>query len=229
MVSLRSSAYWLCGVSGFHGSTKSVACKSEITVSKYDSPSPSIIANRSAAIAKSPSTLTAVMFGKGGTWKCFPGGNAWGRSFPYGVIWYSTSSTHLLANTTLGLKCQMAGDNPGELRIGRRSLLFPELERSSHKDYGFTRTVKYPHSVHTWKIQARQRCEMSVFWNLESSYDPKHWKAKQQSNRERFVNYITYIFDACALGTFRDVDLKKRVSHLNNTKHGLSQGCTSLM
>jgi hypothetical protein len=43
-------------------------------------PSPSIIAKRSAAISKSPKTLTAVIFGNDGTEKCFPGGNAYKRA-----------------------------------------------------------------------------------------------------------------------------------------------------
>lgn len=43
---------------------------------KTNIPSPSMIANLSAAIEKSPRTLTAVMFGIKGMAKCFPGGKA---------------------------------------------------------------------------------------------------------------------------------------------------------
>lgn len=89
MVSSRSGASSLCGVSGLHGSTMINQWQSQSQNEpgasragpKYNNhaPSPSIIARRSASIQKSPRALTAVIFGKAGTEKCFPGGKAYGR------------------------------------------------------------------------------------------------------------------------------------------------------
>lgn len=77
-VSSRSLATSLCGVFGLHGSTgeSSLADPPKISRCRYHTPSPSIIAKRSAAISKSPSALTAVMLGKEGTLKYSPGGKA---------------------------------------------------------------------------------------------------------------------------------------------------------
>lgn len=77
IVSSRSSASSLCGVSGLHGSTVEEKLNhAQVSLRFAHEPSPSIIAKRSAAMSKSPKTLTAVMFGNEGTEKCFPGGNA---------------------------------------------------------------------------------------------------------------------------------------------------------
>ena len=80
-MSSRSSASSLCGVSGLHGSTvRGKLNHGQLGLRSGYEPSPSIMAKRSAAISKSPKTLTEVMFGSDGTEKCFPGGNACRRA-----------------------------------------------------------------------------------------------------------------------------------------------------
>ena len=82
MVSFRSSASSPWGVTGLHGSTKQKDAISEMSEKeKSDEPSPSMIANLSAAMSKSPSSLTTVTFGKLGILKCSPGRKALRRWF----------------------------------------------------------------------------------------------------------------------------------------------------